>query len=128
MRRDPGERRLVARFGVNRQRGDEVAEGMVARERVEARLIERASTDPAFRERLLTDPKAAIGEELGTPVPEHVDVRVVEETGTTLYLVLPPAASGRELSEAELETIAGAGGDGGKDWSDTSWEFGNLHL
>jgi hypothetical protein len=67
------------------------------------RLIERSLEDDAFRQRLLEDPKGAVEQELGTPVPEEVQVRVVEETPDTIYLVLPPSASplgqGDELSD-----------------------------
>ena len=86
------------------------------------RLIERSLQDDAFRQRLLEDPKAAVEEELGTQLPEDVrvqaqlpeDVRVraVEETADTIYLVLPsasPVGEGGELSDRELEAVAGAG-------------------
>jgi hypothetical protein len=75
------------------------------------RLIERSLQDEAFRHRLLEDPKAAIEQELGTPVPAEVEIRAVEETADTIYLVLPPAASavgrGGEISDRELGSVAG---------------------
>jgi len=79
-----------------------------AREMVEAALIAKAQAEPSFREALLKNPKASIESALGTKLPTSVDLRVVEETATTNYLVLPAATSG-ELSEAELETAAGGG-------------------
>jgi hypothetical protein len=52
-----------------------------------------------------------IEQELGTGVPAQVQIRVVEETPDTTYLVLPPSASpsgqGGELSDRDLEAVAG---------------------
>ena len=60
--------------------------------------------------RLLEDPKGAVEEELGTRLPEDVRVVAVEETSDTIYLVLPsdsPLGEGSELSDRELESVAG---------------------
>jgi hypothetical protein len=79
---------------------------------MERRLIEKSLQDDAFRQRLLEDPKAAVEEELGTQLPEDVRVQAVEETADTIYLVLPSASAtgeGGELSDRELEAVAGAG-------------------
>ena len=59
---------------------------------MERRLVERSLQDDAFRQRLLADPKAAVEEELGTQLPEEVQVKAVEETADTIYLVLPSAS------------------------------------
>jgi hypothetical protein len=79
----------------------------------ERRLIERSLEDEEFRQRLLDDPKAAVEQELGRGLPEGVDVRVVEESSDTIYLVLPSASAvvgqGSELSDQDLEAVAGAG-------------------
>lgn len=42
-------------------------------------------------------------------IPSNIAVEVVEETPTKVYLVLPPAAAarGQELSDEELEAVAG---------------------
>ena len=45
------------------------ATGSGGRVRVKRRLIERSLQDDAFRQRLLEDPKGAVEQELGTPVP-----------------------------------------------------------
>jgi len=77
---------------------------------MERRLVQRSLEDDAFRQRLLEDPKAAVEEELGTQLPEDVRVVAVEETADTTYLVLPvasPADEGVELSDRELEAVAG---------------------
>jgi hypothetical protein len=76
----------------------------------EARLIDRAWKDEAFRRALIEDPKGTLERELQVKVPEGVSLTVLEETPTQRYLVLPPAPrqDGGELSDAELEAVAGA--------------------
>ena len=50
-------------------------------------------------------------QELGTRLPEGIEVRVVEETADTIYLVLPYASplggEEGELSDQDLEAVAG---------------------
>jgi hypothetical protein len=75
------------------------------RKEMEALLIAKAQADESFRQALLNDPKATIQKEMGGTLPEGLQVKVVEETGDTLYLVLP-AAEG-ELSETDLDDVAG---------------------
>lgn len=78
---------------------------------MEGRLIARSLEDESFRERLLADPKTTVEEELGTRLPESVQVRAVEESAQTIYLVLPPATQqeGGELSDLLLEMVSGGG-------------------
>jgi hypothetical protein len=76
----------------------------------ERSLIQRSLEDEEFRQRLLAEPRAAIEQELGGRLPESVEVRVVEESADTIYLVLPSASrvgQGGELSDLELESVAG---------------------
>ena len=87
------------------------------RPEIERRLIERSLQDNAFRQRLLEDPKAAVEQELGTRLPEGVEVRALEETTDTVYLVLPDKSAvgqGGELSDQELEALAGGWELGGQ--------------
>jgi hypothetical protein len=73
-------------------------------------MIQRSVEDDSFRQRLLDDPKAVVEQELGSRLPEGVEVRVVEESAQTIYLVLPsasPLGEGGKLSDQELEAVAG---------------------
>ena len=92
------------------------------RAEMERRLIEKSLQDESFRRRLLEDPKGAVEQELGSRLPEGVRVETVEETAETIYLVLPStsmaSAEGEELSDRELESVAGGWdmfGPGGPD-------------
>ena len=87
------------------------------RQEMERRLVQRSIEDEAFRQRLIEDPKGALEQEMGARLPEEVRIVTVEETQDTIYLVLPSTpvagAEGGELSEQQLESVAG----GGDSWS-----------
>jgi hypothetical protein len=88
----------------------EATGGGGSRAEVERKLIQRSLEDQAFRQRLLADPRATVEQELGTRLPESIEVKAVEETADTIYLVLPstsPLGQGRELSDQELDAVAG---------------------
>ena len=79
------------------------------RQPLEAQLIDRALQDEAFRQELVRDPKGVFARELGIAIPEHIQVQVLEESPTTVYLVLPQPVpeAGAELSDEELAAVAG---------------------
>ena len=86
------------------------AAGGGGRAEMERRLIQRSLEDEDFRQRLLDDPKGTLEQELGDRLPEGIEVRVVEESAQTIYLVLPsasPTGQGGELSDQDLEEVAG---------------------
>ncbi|EJW19251.1 NHLP leader peptide domain protein [Paenibacillus alvei DSM 29] len=53
-------------------------------------IIHKAWEDPSFKERLLSNPKAAIKELLGISIPDHVELTTQEETKDHFILVIPP--------------------------------------
>lgn len=73
----------------------------------EKRLIDRANGDSAFKQLLLSDPRRAVESELGIKVPSTANVKVLQETPDTMYLVLPLDSSSVELSDEQLESVAG---------------------
>ncbi|GET37481.1 NHLP leader peptide family RiPP precursor [Microseira wollei] len=81
------------------------------RQEIEERIIAKSWQDDAFKQEILNNPKAVLSREIGQPLPEDVEIRVVEETPNIVYLVLPmkpitPEADA-EISEAELDAVAG---------------------
>jgi hypothetical protein len=69
------------------------------------KVIARAWRDPAFKAKLVADPKAVL-QEAGMTFPADVTVRVVEDTETHSHFVLPPKPTG-VLSEEALDHVAG---------------------
>ncbi|MFB2880642.1 NHLP leader peptide family RiPP precursor [Floridanema aerugineum] len=76
------------------------------RKDLEVHLITRALKDEAFRHKLVANPKAVIEEELGKKLPATFEIITVEETETTLYMVLP-CNPYEGVSEEELKSLVG---------------------
>ncbi len=68
-------------------------------------VLDRAQSDPAFRDQLKRDPSAAIKDATGVDIPSELRITVVEDTPSNIHIVLPPTASGT-LSDAELSRVA----------------------
>jgi hypothetical protein len=81
-----------------------------AREAFEARLIEKAWKNDTFRQALVTDPRGAVERELGGQLPAGLQVKVLQESADTCYLVLPAnpdRAPAGQLTDQQLEAVAG---------------------
>ena len=73
-------------------------------------LIVRAIEDEVFKQELISDPNGVIERELGIQLPSGGQIRVLAQDANVEYLVLPPQpAPDGELSEEELEAVAGGG-------------------
>lgn len=66
---------------------------MSAEQILRDQIIKKAWEDAAFKEQLLTDPKQAIKEAFDITVPDHIQLKALEETSTDFYLVIPPNPS-----------------------------------
>lgn len=70
----------------------------------------KSLTDSDFRRRLIDDPAATLRDELGVALPDGFTLHVHEDDGvSSAHIVLPPPT---ELTEGELERVAGGGCDG----------------
>ncbi|HET7584242.1 MAG TPA: hypothetical protein VFK13_05005 [Gemmatimonadaceae bacterium] len=78
------------------------------RERYQA-LLARSATDMAFRQQLLSDPRAALAEFSGANASDMTPMNIVFiENKADVTIVLPdPVDPAQELSEQELEAVAG---------------------
>ena len=73
-----------------------------------------ASQDPEYLKMLKADPKDVIARQLQSDVPADLNVKVVEEDASTMYIVVPyTPAEGAELSDSDLESVAGGFLDAG---------------
>lgn len=72
-------------------------------------IVAKAMRDPAFRQRLLSDPKATLQAEFGVPVSSEVTIHIHQETPNDIHIVIPGEAPGgvSELSDADLELAVG---------------------
>ncbi len=70
-----------------------------------AAVVQRAWSDPVFKAKLLEDGNAALSA-IGAQIRPGLKVKVLENTTTTIHLVLAPE-SPEELSEGELDGVAG---------------------
>ena len=68
-------------------------------------LVARTWSDPTFKARLLAEPGQTLAEQ-GIALPPDIEVRVHENTPTVLHLTLPPAPA-EELSDEQLDAVAG---------------------
>jgi hypothetical protein len=80
---------------------------MTNRKEIEKQIAIKALENSEFRQQLITNPKAILSQELGKQLPDDITVEVVEETNKKIYLVIPSEVVSEELSEEQLEAVAG---------------------
>jgi hypothetical protein len=87
-------------------------------ERIAARITEmkeeiprKAGTDPEFHDALKANPQATIEKYYGFPegMLKEIDIQIFQEEPGSIGLVIPPPPStdGEELTEEQLEAVAG---------------------
>ena len=65
-----------------------------------------AVENPKYREALIRNPKSVIEKQLNTSLG-NVSLKAVVDTADTAYVVIPHIAAEGELSDADLEKVAG---------------------
>ncbi|PWW05160.1 putative ribosomally synthesized peptide [Paenibacillus cellulosilyticus] len=55
-----------------------------------AAIVNKAWAEPEFKQQLLDNPLQALKQAFGITMPEGSNLKVVEETTTSHYLVIPP--------------------------------------
>ncbi|PYI55899.1 NHLP leader peptide family RiPP precursor [Paenibacillus flagellatus] len=76
---------------------------MSAEQQLKQQIIEKAWGDPVFKQKLLDDPKGAIREAFGIDIPDHIELKAVEEKPDQYVLVIPPNPA-ETLSDGSEET------------------------
>ncbi|GLV60054.1 hypothetical protein KDH_68770 [Dictyobacter sp. S3.2.2.5] len=73
------------------------------------RIVDKAMRDPAFRQRLLSDPKRALKEAFGVDVPANTRIHIHEESPNDIHLTIPATQQrgAHELSDEELASAVG---------------------
>ena len=75
-----------------------------------AELFAACWKDEALKARFMADPKTVLAE-YGVPVPDGIDVKVVENADDCVHITLPaPPAGDMDLSDGELSNAAGGSG------------------
>lgn len=79
------------------------------------RLIAKAWSDPAFKERLIEEPKTVLAEE-GIETPEWLSIEVVENTSDKAFLTLPMSLPAETYVDAHNVLDEWATGYNGTTW------------
>lgn len=74
---------------------------------VAGKVMKRAWADSEFKTQLLSEPKAAIQDATGVTLPENMTVNVYENTPEMRHMILPANPNDSELSDMDLEGVAG---------------------
>ena len=82
----------------------------MTRGEVQDLLAKFAVNNPKYRDALIKDPKSVVERQLNTSLG-NVKVKAVVETADMVYVVVPHIASEGELSDADLEKVAGGKND-----------------
>jgi hypothetical protein len=69
-------------------------------------ILSKAGSDSAFKAKLLAGGNEALAA-LGIRVPEGVSVKFIEDTAALWHFVIPAPAADGQLTEEELDQVAG---------------------
>ena len=72
-----------------------------------SQVIQQTLVDDAFKARLLLNPKAGIKEVTGEDLPDAFTICFHQDTPSVKHLVIATNPINQELSESELEMVAG---------------------
>jgi hypothetical protein len=80
----------------------------VTRRDLQTALIEKCWKDPDFKKSVVSDPKRMLELHTGQKLPSEVKIFIHEEDANTLHFSIPPPPPNvTELSDEDLERVAG---------------------
>ena len=82
-------------------------------------LIKKAWEYENFKKQLLTNAKEAIEKETGHKIPDSIKITIHENKPNDMHFILPANPNKKELSDDELESVAG----GSKDCYNQTWQL-----
>lgn len=82
-------------------------DGVLTRRELEQKITAKAWADETFRKAFLADPKAVFEQRLRTKLPAGLSVKAFAEDENHLHFVIPAKPTNAELSEADLDKVAG---------------------
>jgi hypothetical protein len=80
--------------------------GKMTRGEVQDLVAKFAIENPRYRDALIQNPKQVVEKQLNTSLGK-VNLKAVVDTADTVYVVVPYSAKEGELSDADLEKVAG---------------------
>jgi hypothetical protein len=81
----------------------------MSRGEVQDLLIKFAAENPQYRQELLRNPKGLIERQFNTSLG-NINIKAIADTADTVHVAVPYVASAGELSDADLERVAGGKG------------------
>ena len=79
-----------------------------------------ATENEDYKKALLANPRKVVSMQLGQEIPDSLKISVIQDTAEHMHMVLPHIPEeGAELSDADLEMVAGGkGNDAGYECND----------
>jgi predicted PhzF superfamily epimerase YddE/YHI9 len=95
-------------FDADNQKERKMAEQGLTRHDLEAKIVKRSWENEGFRKEFSSNPVGTAAKYLKVPEAELPKIVVHEESAGTWHIVIPvKPANAKELSEADLEMVAG---------------------
>ena len=82
----------------------------ITRGQIQDLVTKFASENPKYRQALIADPKSVIEKQLNVSIG-GVAIKALVETADTTYVVVPHVPAEGELSDSDLEKVAGGKND-----------------
>ena len=83
----------------------------MSRGQIQDLVAKFASENPKYRQSLINDPKNVLEQQFNTSLASGVSVKAAVETADTAYVIVPHVPAEGELSDSDVEAVAGGFAD-----------------